>query len=332
MLITMPSNLFDLPKAEVHIHLEGSIPPSTARGWAATAGVDLGRGNPFVVSGGLSEFLQLLDLICSLARSAEQLDALAYEFAEHVAASGAGYADVIVNPTHWGRWRHDVSGLVTALDAGFLRAEQDGLPTVGLCISLLRAQTREEAIDLVEALIDLGSPRVVALSVDGNEAASGSTYERFAEAFRRAGEAGLRRTVHAGESSGAEAVRSAVEMLGADRIDHGVRSVEDPAVVALLVDQGIPLAMCPTSNLTLGLYSDIGSHPIEILRQQGVRVCVNTDDPALLGIDLTGEYQRCIEAFTWSSDVVREVARTSVDASFAPSHVKQKLHAALDAW
>ncbi|WP_318013315.1 hypothetical protein [Rhizobium sp. 3T7] len=99
--------------------------------------------------------------------------------------------------------------------------------------------------------------RVVALSVDGNEAAAGRTGPRFAEAFRRAAAAGWRRTVYAGESNGREGVRDAVELLGADRIDHGVRAVEDDRVVALLAERGIPLGACPTSNLMLKLYPSI---------------------------------------------------------------------------
>ena len=328
----MSSRIHDLPKAEVHIHLEGSIAPAMARQWASDAGVDLGSGNPFVVTGGLSEFLQLLDFICSLARRPEQLADLAFEFAKHVAASGAGYSDVIVNPTHWGRWSSDVAGLVKALDDGFQRAEAEGLPPVGLCISLLRTQSAAQAAELVDLLIELASPRVVALSVDGNEAASGPTYERFADAFRRAGAAGMKRTVHAGESSGAGAVRDAVELLGADRIDHGVRAIEDDSVVELLVERRVPLAVCPSSNLTLGLYAQLSEHPIERLRQRGVTVCVNTDDPALLGIDLVGEYQRCIDTFAWGDDVVRDIARGSIDASFAPVDVKARLTSALEHW
>jgi adenosine deaminase len=332
MVSAVSNRLIALPKAEVHIHLEGSIAGSTARRWASEAGVDLGPGNPFVVTGGLSEFLQLLDFICSLARQPEQLADLAYEFAQHVASSGAAYADVIVNPTHWGRWSSDVAGLVTALDAGFQRAEHDGLPSVGLCISLLRTQSAGEATALVDLLIDLASPRVVALSVDGNEAASGPTYQRFAEAFQRAGAHGLKRTVHAGESSGAQAVRDAIELLGADRIDHGVRAIEDDAVVALLIERQIPLGVCPSSNLTLGLYPHLREHPIEALRQRGVAVCVNTDDPALLGIDLTGEYQRCIDTFGWNDDVIRQVAATSIRSSFASESVKAQLASALEHW
>jgi adenosine deaminase len=115
-------------------------------------------------------------------------------------------------------------------------------------------------------------PRVVAPSIDGNEAAAGRTGPRFAEAFRKAGAAGLRRTVHAGESSGPEGVRDAIELLGADLIDHGVRAIEDNAVVALLAERGISLGVCPTSNIALKVYPSMEAHPLDRpLRRGGKR-------------------------------------------------------------
>ena len=249
-----------------------------------------------------------------------------------LADSGVGYADVIVNPTHWTAWQGRLPAMIDAIDAGFAEAEQDGLPPVGLCVSLLRTQTADAAAELVDALIALRHPRVVALSIDGNEAAAGRTGPRFAQAFRRAGAAGLRRTVHAGEPSGPEGVRDAIELLGADRIDHGVRAIEDPELVALLADRRIPLGVCPTSNLKLGVYAAIEAHPIDRLRRAGVVVCLNTDDPVLLGASLEGEYALCSQAFGWSDEDLRALARNSIDASFADADVKARLRGALARW
>jgi adenosine deaminase len=222
--------------------------------------------------------------------------------------------------------------MLNAMDAGFKAAEQDGLPSVGLCISLLRTQSADEAIELVETLRTMRHPRVVALSVDGNEATAGRTGPRFADAFQRAGKNGLRRTVHAGESSGPEGVWDAVNLLGADRIDHGVRAIEDSALVRMLADRQIPLNICPTSNLVLGVYPSIQEHPIEKLRAAGVRVSVNTDDPALLGASLVGEYALCRRTFGWTDAITRSVAQTSIDASFASAEVKMKLLETLKVW
>jgi adenosine deaminase len=276
--------LRSLPKAEVHVHLEGCFEPATPEQWAGEAGVQMPRplGKLFQF-GGLADFLHFLDWACGLANTQERLVRMAYDFCKRLQSDGTGYADVIVNPTHWSAWRGRTRSMIEALDQGFASAEQDGLPPVGLCVSLLRTQTADEAIELVEQLAVWRMPRVVALSIDGNEAAAGRTGPRFAEAFRKAGAAGLKRTVHAGESSGPEGVRDAIELLGADRIDHGVRAIEDDAVVALLAERGIPLGVCPTSNIALKVYSSMEAHPLDRLRRAGVRVSINTDIQVYLG-------------------------------------------------
>jgi adenosine deaminase len=322
-----------LPKAEVHVHLEGCFEVDDIVRLARENSVQLPRPREQLLHfGGLAEFLEFLDWICGLVRSREQLAALARRFSERLAANGTRYADVIINPTHWRDWSRRIPELIDALDAGFAAAEQDGLPPVGLCVSLLRTQTPDEATELVQLLAALRHPRVVALSIDGNEAAAGRTGPRFADAFHRAGAAGLKRTVHAGESSGPEGVRDAVELLGADRIDHGVRAIDDPAVVALLAERRIPLGICPSSNLTLGLYPSLAEHPIERLRRAGIPVSVNTDDPALLGVTLVSEYESCAAAFGWSADDIRSVAHTSIDSSFASPSTKRDLFAELATW
>lgn len=328
-----PERLRRLPKAEVHVHIEGCFDEDTLERWAVQAGVPLPRPKERLFEfRQLGDFLEFLDWASGLANTPERLAELAYRFAERLARDGTGYADAIINPTHWHAWKGRTKALIAALDDGFRAAEQDGLPPVGLCISLLRTQSATEATDLVEFLTDWRHPQVTALSIDGNEAAAGRTGPRFAEAFRRAAAAGLKRTVHAGESSGSEGVRDAIELLGADRIDHGVRAIDDAEVVALLVDKAIPLGICPTSNLALGVYPSIDAHPVERLRQAGVRLSLNTDDPGLLHTDLPQEYRLVAGHFDWSEAVLRQVAATSIDASFANGDIKAGLHRQLAAW
>lgn len=328
-----PERLRSLPKAEVHVHLEGCFDADTLERWAGQAGVPMPRPKDRLFAfQELTDFLQFLDWACGLANTEDRIAELAYQFSQRLARDGTGYADAIINPTHWHGWKDRPKALIGALHKGFEAAEQDGLPPVGLCISLLRTQSAAEAIDLVDLLTDWRHPRVVALSVDGNEAAAGRTGPKFAEAFARAGRAGLRRTVHAGESSGPEGVRDAVELLGADRIDHGVRAIEDSDVVGLLVSTGTPLGICPTSNLTLGVYPDLASHPVERLRQAGVRLSLNTDDPGLLHTDLPSEYGMVAARFGWSEEVLRDVAETSIAASFATEDLKADLRRRLAAW
>lgn len=317
----------------MHVHLEGCFDAETLERWATKANVPMPRPKDRLFDfQELTDFLQFLDWACGLANTQDRIAELAYQFAQRLAHDGTGYADAIINPTHWHAWKTRPKALIEALHSGFLAAEQDGLPPVGLCISLLRTQTAAHATDLVELLTDWQHPRVVSLSVDGNEAAAGRTGPKFADAFARAGRAGLMRTVHAGESSGPEGVRDAIEILGADRIDHGVRAVEDPRVVELLVNKGIPLGICPTSNLVLGVYPSIDRHPVDRLRLAGVRLSLNTDDPGLLGTNLPAEYALVAESFGWDEGIVKQIARTSIEASFANDACKSTLLQKLDQW
>ena len=308
--------LLALPKAEVHLHLEGCLPPDLL----AAAALRQGRSVPDRSRGfaGLSDFLSYLDRSCALLGDPADCATLAYRVAQRLADSGARYADVIVNPTHWASWSGRLEAFIAALDEGFTAAERDGLPRVGLCPSIERRQSREEADALVDELVAIAHPRVRGLSVDGNESAAGRTAERFAAAFAKAGEAGLGRTAHAGESSGPEGVRDAIDVLGVDRIDHGVRASEDSALVAELARRGTPLGICPTSNVTLGLYAELGQHPLDRLRRAGVRVSVNTDDPELLSTSLVEEHEACAARFAWTRADLIGLARTSIEASFAP--------------
>ena len=196
----MDDSLKTLPKAEVHVHLEGSLDIDEVVALAQSAGTSLPRPRDQLLAfSGLTDFLHFLDWMCGVYETPDQISAAAYSFARRMQRSGAQYADIIVNPTHWPHWRRNLSGFISALDSGFAAAEHDGLPPVGLCVSLLRQQSADEAIELVEALTANRHPRVVALSVDGNEKLAGRTGPRFSDAFRRAGAKGLKRTVHAGE-------------------------------------------------------------------------------------------------------------------------------------
>lgn len=322
-----------LPKAEVHLHLEGTFTADELADLAVQAGRDLPRplSHLFDVAN-LAEFLELLDWGCSMVRTPEQLSQAAYQLSRREAASGALYADVMVNPTHWPAWAGRLGEMVEALDHGFSRAEQDGFTPIGLCLSLRRQQSAAEAMALVSWMGSFAPDRVVALSIDGNEAAAGRTAQRFAPAFAAARAAGFRCTAHAGESSGPEGVWDAIDVLRAERIDHGVRAFEDPALVAALAERGIPLGMCPTSNLKLGVCSSYQGHPLDYLRQAGVKVSVNTDDPGLIGTRLELEYLRLGEAAGWGTQEHMQVAGFSIEAAFCPERSKVKMRKQLAAF
>jgi adenosine deaminase len=302
-----------LPKAEVHVHLEGSLPPSLVAGAGDPAFRDLGG------------FLAYLDAACRLVATPDQVASAGYAVAARAHDAGVRYVDLIWNPTHWPAWRARTGAFLDALDGGLRAAAGDGLPPVGVCVSLKRTQSAAEAMDLVDHLIDLNHPRVVALSIDGNEAAAGRTGPRFAPAFARARAAGLHCCAHAGESSGPDGVRDALECLGAERIDHGVRAVEDASLVAHLASTATPLDVCPTSNVRLGVAASLSAHPVNALYRAGVRVSLNTDDPVLFGATVDGEYAACADAFGWGRDDLVAVARTSIESCFADPGLRQDL-------
>ncbi len=324
-----------LPKAEVHLHLEGCVPFEVIADAAAASGrpppVPVTDGVPEVAS--LGDLLSYLDWSCALVAGPEQLEQAAYRICTRARAAGAGHVDVIVNPTHWPRWQGRLEAMLDALDAGFRAGEADYGATSGLCVSLKRNQSRSEALEVVDRLLELAHPRVVALSIDGNEAGGRESHnDRFAPAFERAAAAGLRRCAHAGESSGAGGVREAIELLGAERIDHGIRCLEDASVTALVASRGIPLDVCPSSNVVLGVVPALAAHPLPELLARGVRCSINTDDPLLYGVDLAGEYHSTAAAFGWGHVQLAEMARVSIESSFADEDRRRELLRQLDAF
>lgn len=317
-----------VPKIELHIHLEGTFRPARVAELAAVAGEEPPRpvDRLFDVDN-LADFLDTLDWVCGLVRDEPTAEQVAYDFAMYAHDQGIVYAEVIVNPTHW-------SGLTTAqlfpaCARGFDRAQADGLGDFRLLPSILRQQPEQEARSLVEWIESAGLDRIVGLSTDGNEEAAGRTGPRFASAYADAARIGLGRTAHAGESSGAEGVRDAIELLGVSRIDHGVRCIEDPEVLDLVRQRGITLNVCLTSNCTL-LYSSLDDHPIRELAAAGVHFTINTDDPETLGISLSSELSLAAQHLGWDlSDLVAAQHR-AVDAAFCSEGGKQALRALID--
>lgn len=331
-----------LPKAEVHVHLEGNFGLVDLLDLAKAAGeplpgpaatlFDVSTHHGSTGDTGLAAFLHFLDWECGLIRTPEQAARHAYTFAARQTASGAGYTDAIINPTHWSAWAGRLPELFDALASGLEEAEQDGLAEVQLCLSLLRQQTAAEALETVQWMAADRPRRVVALSIDGDERNAGRVSGRFAEAFTLARDTGFRRTVHAGESSGPEGVWDAIRLLHAERIDHGIRSVEDQELVRYLADTQLPLGVCPRSNVVLGIYRDWSEHPLLQLRDAGVDVTINTDDPGPLLTTLEADWAVCAEAFALDEDDLRGFATASVDASFAPDETKAAMKAAIAAY
>ena len=317
-----------VPKVELHIHLEGTFRPARVAELAAIAGEKPPRPvDRLFEADNLADFLETLDWVCGLVRDEPTAEQVAYDFAAYAHGQGIVYAEVIVNPTHWSGL--STAELFSACARGFDRAQADGLGDHRLLPSILRQQSETEARELVAWIEGAGLARIVGLSIDGNEAAAGRTGPRFAPAYADAARIGLGLTAHAGESSGADGVRDAIELLGVSRIDHGVRCVEDPEVLAMVLERGITLNVCLTSNCTL-LYSDLDEHPIRELAAAGVRFTINTDDPETLGVSLCRELQLAADHLDWNLGDLVAAQHRAVDAAFCSDADKQALRALVD--
>lgn len=201
-----------------------------------------------------------------------------------------------------------------------------------LLLSLDRGQSQEMAVALVEKMVACRTPQLAGLSIDGNEKSSGSNNQRFASAFAMARNAGFGCTAHAGESSGPEGVAEALDILQVDRLDHGVRAVEEHAVLARVVAEKVPLNICLSSNLAL-VYQNPSDHPLKKLHSAGAVITLNRDDPTFLGgLTLSQELLRCAKFGGFSLEDLTAMERNAIQGAFCQPEVKEKLQDALAKW
>ena len=312
-----------LPKIELHIHLEGTIDPELVQKLANRAGLKLPRPlDDLYQTHDLTAFLATLDWVCSLVNDAESARDIALNFGRYCAEQNIVYTEVIVNPTHWSGlpYAELFPALASAFDEVYERYKVD----VRILPSLLRQQSLFEALALVRWMHQAALPRLVGLSVDGNEKASGRTARRFQPAYQLARQFGFGCTAHAGESSGAEGVRDAVNLLQVDRIDHGIRVIEDSTFTKHLAHKGITLNVCLSSNCTL-LYDSIDQHPFNSLRAQGVKVTLNTDDPVVLNTTLSEEIYWASQELPLTLDDIKAMQLDAVNAAFCNAQTKHEL-------
>ena len=318
------------PKVELHIHVEACLSAERITELAARFGVPMLRpAESLFVYSALADFLEVYEWWCDLLRTTEIAEQLAYDAAVQLSEDGIVYAEVLCGPRYWTHLRREP--LIEALAAGFERAHRDGHADCRLTPSISREQSAEWAMGLVEWLGASGPSRVVGLGLDGNEALLGRTSPKFSEVYARAGDLGFGRTAHAGESSGPEGVWDALEYLHLDRVDHGVRSIEDPALLEHLATGEITLNVTPTSNVITGLYPDVDHHPVGPLIEAGVPVTINSDDPKAMNVTLSGEFAEVSRSLGWSLGDVEAATRRAIDAAFCDRDRAADLHRQIDA-
>lgn len=315
-----------LPKIELHVHLESTMPGEVLERFAHRHGRQLPRSAAELYHASaedLSDFLAFLDSICDFVEEKQELEEVAERFSRTCRQERILYAEAILNPSHWPRF--SLPEIIEAVTVGFDRGQAAGGADCRLLLSLSRTQSAEEALAFVETMKRCRTPRLVGLSIDGNEALTGPTGERFRAAFLAAKAAGFGCTAHAGESSGPEGVKDALDLLEVDRIDHGVRAAEEPALLERLAKERVPLNVCLTSNLEL-VYRKAEEHPLRRLLDAGAAVTLNRDDPTFLGgLTLTEELRRATEFAAMSPEELLECQRTAVNAAFCSSERKAEL-------
>ncbi len=325
-MVTRPdaAQLVQLPKVELHCHLEGTMRPATVAELAAAHGVVLPVANVVELYeyDDLTGFLEVFWLVQSLLRTPDDWERLAYESVVDGAESGLVYREAFFTPARHLAAGQRLADIVAALDRGLAVAERETGVRCRLIFDIDRdfgpAVADRQIADLV-ALRRSGSAgfeRVIGMGMDSTEL--GVDPLSFRSAYERAPAGGLHRTAHQGENSGAAAIRDAVEGLGCERIDHGITIFEDPELVRRFVEQQIPLTVCPTANVRINprVVADIADHVFPVMRSMGLLATLNTDDPALTGLDLGQEYALCATAFGYGFDDMVSIALDGVRASW----------------
>ncbi len=318
-----------IPKAELHVHLEGTAPPALIARIAERNGLALpdgmlGDDGRFHYTDFL-HFLRTYDLAASVIRTAEDYRDITYEYLSSIASDGAIYAELLASPDHAalvGLSDEDhLGGIATGIDD----ARRDHGIDARIVLTAVRNFGPERALRVARHTAERPHPYVVGFGLAGDERVPPA---EFAEAFAIAADAGLGCCVHAGEWEGPNSIRAALE-LPVSRIDHGVRAIEDPSLVSELAARRITLDACPTSNVVLGVYGSYAEHPLPHLRAAGIRVTLGSDDPPYFGATLAGEYAVCAEQFGYDDHELREITAAAIEGAFCEEALRVQLRARL---
>ncbi len=327
------SEFTDLPKVELHLHLEGAAPASFIRGMAAEKREDI--SGIFAADGGYAwrdfpHFLKVYEAAASVLRSPRDYHRLMLAVAEESAASGVIYSEVFLSPDLCGGG--DASAFADYI-AAIREAAVVAEATCGITFRAIATSIRhfgpERARRAALAAAESAGDFLTGFGMAGDE----NVLEPadFAWGFDCAREAGLRLTAHAGEWRGPDAIRDTLRALGPERLGHGVRAIEDLALVDELAESGVVLELCPVSNIALGLYPDMRCHPAGELDRRGVKVTISTDDPPFFRSTMAREYEELHRAFDWDEGQFRKLAVQALDAAFCDADTKKKIAKKLEA-
>jgi aminodeoxyfutalosine deaminase len=320
--------LRSLPKAELHIHLEGSVSPETLVELSQRHGGDkltLAKARALYNYTDFTGFLLAFKAVSEHLRTAADYELITYRMLERLAGQGVVHAEVTVSVGVVYYWRRvEFEPLFAGMEAARVRAERQFGITLYWIFDAVRHFGPEEAARVFRKAAELRreSPSIVAIGIGGDERRTGA--EPFRELFQEAQEAGLHLTAHAGETVGPESIWAALN-IGAERIGHGLSAQQDPDLMEVLAERQIPVEVCVTSNLRTGCCPSLAEHPLRRYFDAGLMVTLNSDDPALFLSDLQDEYRLAQEAFAFTEEHLRELAANSIEASFLPAARKVDL-------
>jgi adenosine deaminase len=313
------------------VHLEGSMRPGTVLELADRYGVELPQG----LHEGRYEFRDFTHFIAEWVaglrclQRPEDVRRIAYEFCQDQAADGVRYAEVSFSLPEHSLRSGDWDGPILAVLEGF----EDGRRDLGIVcrpyVDIVRGVGMQLSRMAMESAVRHRDEGVVGVGLGGDEKHPAADYVHL---FRYATERGLRSLPHAGETAGPESVRSALDDLGADRIAHGIRSLEDPELLARLREDRIALDVCPTSNVMTRVVDAIEHHPMPMMLAAGLLMTLNADDPSMFHAPLSGEFELARGVFGMSDEELAGLSRNAVEASFASAETKTKLLEEVDAW
>src|SRR5262245_23639203 len=320
-----------MPKAELHVHLEGAIQPETLLTLARRNNVALPADTveglrAWYTFTNFAHFVEIYLAVSACIRSPDDIELIAREFLAGQAAQNIRYSEVTYTAfTHYHFKGLPFRDQLAALNRARAWAERELGVTSGLVIDIPRSISADDGLLVADWAIEGMGDGVIALGLGGPEI--GNPPEKFAAAFERARAAGLPSVPHAGETVGPESIWGALRALGAVRIGHGVRCVEDAALVAELRERQIPLEVCPTSNVCLGVATSIAEHPLPRLIEAGLYVTLNSDDPPMFNTSLTDEYLATVRAYGWGADELERLALNAVCAALLPEAERARLEA-----
>jgi adenosine deaminase len=327
-------NLPMLPVAELHLHIEGTLEPELLVRLAARNDMALPSTDPAVLRaryrfGSLRDFLDLYYANLSVLKREQDFYDLARAYLTRAAAAGVRRAEIFFDPqTHLG---HGVP--LAAVFGGFTAALADARRDDGLSADLILCFLRDLGAEAAAEMLRAALPfRDQFIGVGLDSAEIGYPPALFTQVYRQAAAEGLRLVAHAGEEGGPESVREALDLLHVERVDHGVRSMEDPALVAELRDRQTALTVCPLSNVALRVVASMDQHVLPAMLDNNLLACVNSDDPAYFGGYVDDNLAAVRTAFSLDDAALAGLARNSFDACFAADDDKRRWKAEVDAW